>query len=275
VPALASAKAEVANGLPLAPTKVEIPAPLGATLVETLIELPPPALPAVVAPAKSPAKKVKVKAPPAPAAPAAPQIPPTPPSKPRTSIPILRHALALISVVLRLVAYYSTRLCLIAAGVLGGLYAFEPFAVLHDVSSCQMTYLNVQCASRTVGQSATIDAWNNTPLGWAPAAVLMALGLAAFVTVLMPPNRGTVLAHCAIVLGLASTLALIGRAAQWVLFLNGDKSHWPATPQPGSGCYIGVAAAALAFLSGVAMLAAARWSDRVAAGSGTGTRRSL
>ncbi|HEV2344395.1 MAG TPA: hypothetical protein VGS97_09910, partial [Actinocrinis sp.] len=77
----------------------------------------------------------------------------------------------------------------------------------------------------------------------------------------MPPNRSTVLARYAIVLGLACALDLIGRAAQWVLILNGDQSHWPATPQPGSGCYLGVAAAALAFLSGIAIRAAARWGE--------------
>jgi hypothetical protein len=236
----------------LAPTKVEIPAPLGATLVE----LPPPA-------PEAPAAPVAKKAPPAPAAPVVPQTPPRP--RPARK-PILnrRRVLALVSVTLRLLAYYSTRLCLIAAGVFGGLYAFEPFVVLHNASTCQMTYLNVQCASRGPGQTALIDAWNNTPLCWAPAAVLMALGLAAFATVLMPPDRGTALARCAIVFGLACTLDLIGRAAQWVLFLNGDQSHWPATPQPGAGCYMGVAAAALSFLSGVAMLAATRWGERAA-----------
>jgi hypothetical protein len=109
-----------------------------------------------------------------------------------------------------------------------------------------------------------IDGWNNTPLCWAPAAVLMALGLAAFAAMSMPPDRSTLLAHFAITLGLAGALDLIARAAQWSLFLGGDRSHWPATPQPGSGCYVGVAAAALAFLSGIAMRAAARWGDRAA-----------
>jgi hypothetical protein len=261
------APTEVEAVLPLAPTKVEIPAPL----VATKIELPLPAPPPAAAPAKATKKKAQ-SAPAAPAEPATPRIPPnpqTPPASPphRARVPI--------SLILRLLAHYSTRLCLIAAGVLGGLYAFKPFVLLHNASSCQMTYLNVQCASRGAGQSAAIDGWNNTPLCWAPAAVLMALGLAAFAAVLMPPDRGTVLARFAIVFGLACALDLIGRAAQWVLLLNGDQSHWPATPQPGSGCYIGVAAAALAFLSGVAMRAVARWGDRVAARSGAGPRSPL
>jgi hypothetical protein len=170
----------------------------------------------------------------------------------------------LASGALRLLAFYSTRLTLIAAGILGALYAFKPFVLLHNASACHMTYLSVQCASRGVGQSAAIDGWNNTPLCWAPAAVLMALGLAAFVSLLMPPDRSTVLAWYAVVLGLAGALDLIGRAAQWSLFLNGDQSHWPATPQPGSGVYLGVAAAALAFLSGIAMRAAARWGATIA-----------
>ncbi len=44
---------------------------------------------------------------------------------------------------------------------------------------------------------------------------------------LMPPDRSTVLARYATVLGLLCALALIVRAAQWVLFLNGEQSHWP------------------------------------------------
>jgi serine/threonine protein kinase len=261
---LPPAPTEVEAVLPLAPTKVEIPAPLNPTKVE----LPLPAPPGTEAPAQASAAQASAKK--AQSAPATPKIPPSP-QAPRTTT--ARRVPVSMRVVLRLLAFYSTRLSLIVAGVLGGLYAFQPFALLHNASSCQMTYLNVQCASRGPGQSAVIDAWNNTPLAWAPAAVLMALGVAAFAAVLTPPNRSTTLARYAIVLGPACALDLIGRAAQWVLFLNGDQSHWPATPQPGSGCYLGVAAAALAFLSGLAIRAAARWGE-YAAGSAVRTRKS-
>lgn len=296
VPALASAKAEAEAGVwlpfaptnvesapPLAPTKLEIPVPLNPTK----LELPVPAPREAEASPETSAKKAKraeraeqaqttpaatatSAAPTAPAAPPIAPSPPAPPKPPRAP----RRASVPMRVVLRLLAFYSTRLSLIAAGVLGGLYAFKPFVQLHNASSCQMTYFSVQCASRGAGQSAMIDGWNNTPLCWAPTAVLMALGLAAFAAVLTPPDRGTVLARFAMVLGLVCALDLIGRAAQWSLFLNADQSHWPATPQPGSGCYLGVAAAALAFLSGLAMRATARWGDRMATGRSARTQRS-
>ena len=267
-----AAPTPVKAGLPLAPTKVETllpPAPtkieLPAPLSKTKVELPLPA----------PRESETPQAAPSPQAALTPQAAPNPQAAPKPqSTRAPRRAPISTSVLLHFLGYYSTRLLLIAAGVLGGLYAFQPFVLLHNASSCQMTYLSVQCASRGAGQSAVIDGWNNTPLCWAPAAVLMALGLAAFAALLAPPDRGTVLARFAIVLGLVCALDLIGRAAQWSLFLNGDQSHWPATPQPGSGCYLGVAAAALAFLSGVAMRAAARWGDQ-AARSRAGTQRSL
>jgi hypothetical protein len=306
-PALASAKAEIEAGVwlplpstnvesapPLAPTKLEIPVPLNPTKLELPVPAPreaeaspetsekkakrakkaerveqaqtTPAAPATLAVPATPATLA------APTAPAAPPIAPSPPAPPKP-LRAPRRASVPMRVVLRLLAFYSTRLSLIAAGVLGGLYAFKPFVQLHNASSCQMTYFSVQCASRGAGQSAMIDGWNNTPLCWAPTAVLMALGLAAFAAVLTPPDRGTVLARFAMVFGLVCALDLIGRAAQWSLFLNADQSHWPATPQPGSGCYLGVAAAALAFLSGLAMRAAARWGDRMATGRSARTQR--
>ncbi|HEV2346143.1 MAG TPA: protein kinase, partial [Actinocrinis sp.] len=224
---LPPAPTKVETVLPLAPTMVEVPVPLDPTRVELALPAPP-APPETEAPAEAAAKKARK----AKSAPVTPRIPPSSqsphPQKPRTAT--ARRAPVSVGGVLRLLAFYSTRLGLIAAGVLGGLYAFKPFVLLHNASVCHMTYLNVQCANRGPGQSAVIDGWNNTPLCWAPAAVLMALGLAAFVAILMPPNRSTVLARYAIVLGLACALDLIGRAAQWVLILNGDQSHWPATP---------------------------------------------
>ena len=222
--------------LPLAPTKIEIPAPLNPTKIELSL----PARSKATAPSK------------------------TLPDPQSVPVPTPRRTPVSTKLVLRFLAYYSTRLSLIAAGILGGFYAFEPFVLLRNASSCQMAYFSVQCASHGAGQSATIDGWNNTPLCWAPAAILMALGLAAFAALLMPPDRSTVLARFAIVFGLASALDLIVRAAQWSLFLNSDKSHWPAIPQPGIGCYIGVAAATLAFLSGLAIRAAARWGEHAA-----------